>query len=188
MLKPTYALPFLFVFLFGGLLFWATPSEKKIKNGINNKDMRSFSDLKMKGHPVPAFHLKALETNTQLNQDLFTQSWSLLNVWASWCSSCKGEHDFLMALFKEKKIKIIGLNYRDQQNAAKAVLKETGNPYHEVIFDPKGQFALELGSTVTPETYLIDPQGIIQFRFRGPLNETVWQSYFVPLFPFHHPV
>ncbi|EOD79685.1 putative thiol:disulfide oxidoreductase, nitrite reductase complex assembly [Grimontia indica] len=81
---------------------------------------------------------------------------------------------------KSAGIPIVGLNYRDKKNAAISVLKETGDPYQTVIYDPQGSLALELGSIVTPETYLIDREGTLMFRHIGILDEGIWQREFQP--------
>lgn len=143
----------------------------------------------LQGKPLPAFSAPSLlQTNKTLTESLFIlepekdlPSYSLLNVWASWCVVCKIEHPYLMQLSNNKSLNIVGLNYRDQQLSATALLEKTGNPYREVIYDHDGRIALNLGVLATPETYLIDHNGMILFRYTGELNESVWLQYFQPL-------
>lgn len=155
--------------------------------GLNNK-----GDLKqanVQARAIPPFQLNALQADTLLTEALFTETtgtkdttngYKLLNVWASWCIVCKTEHPFLLELASQG-IEIVGLNYRDQPQAATAILIKTGNPYQQVIFDPTGSLALDLGVVGTPETYLVNKQGIIIGRFNGVLTPAVWETYFEPL-------
>ncbi|SMB78802.1 cytochrome c biogenesis protein CcmG, thiol:disulfide interchange protein DsbE [Pasteurella testudinis DSM 23072] len=104
----------------------------------------------------------------------------LLNVWGSWCASCHVEHPFLIEL-KQQGILIYGLNYRDNPQAARQMLIGKGNPFARVLNDHDGRLALQLGVYGAPETYLIDGDGIIRFRYAGELNPQVWQQQFAPL-------
>ncbi|MCG7497804.1 DsbE family thiol:disulfide interchange protein [Vibrio sp. Of7-15] len=134
------------------------------------------------GKSVPDFDLPSLtERDARLNQNVFHGEVSLLNVWASWCGICKKEHPYLTQLSKEQGVNLIGLNYRDDKYAALDVLDQTGNPYQNIIFDPRGELALDLGVYGTPETYLVDHNGTILFRYIGALNDVVWQKHFAPL-------
>ncbi|QFI37310.1 DsbE family thiol:disulfide interchange protein [Moritella marina ATCC 15381] len=141
------------------------------------------------GKPIPSFTASDLEsvlignsvfqTNNDISQT--DKRFTLLNVWASWCAVCQSEHDFLMKLAVQDNIRIVGLNYRDDRSDARKVLSTLGSPYVANIFDPDGKLALDMGVTVTPETYLLDSQGIVLFRYSGALDEKVWQHYFKPL-------
>ena len=85
-----------------------------------------------------------------------------------------------MQLAVKDDMRIVGLNYRDDRADANRVLSALGNPYVATIFDPDGKIALDMGVGATPETYLLDNQGIVLFRYSGALDETVWQHYFKP--------
>lgn len=132
------------------------------------------------GKPIPEFSQANLMVPQQMlnNRDL-PNTFFLLNVWGSWCVYCKQEHPFLMKL-AEKGISIVGLNYRDKAQSAVDMLKKMGNPYYLVINDSQGTLAMKLGVDGAPETYLIDPQGIIRYRYSGELNEKTWQQEFEP--------
>ncbi|WP_392339186.1 DsbE family thiol:disulfide interchange protein [Moritella marina] len=134
------------------------------------------------GKPIPSFTASGLNT-VLLDNSVFQtdKQFTLLNVWASWCAVCQSEHDFLMELAVQDNMRIVGLNYRDDMDDARKVLSALGNPYVANIFDPDGKLALDMGVTVTPETYLLDSQGIVLFRYSGALDEKVWQHYFKPL-------
>ncbi len=112
---------------------------------------------------------------------LLDNEYQLVNVWASWCGICKSEHSYLMAL-AESGVPIIGLNYRDQQLAATGYLKDAGNPYDEIIYDPKGQLSIELGVVGTPETYLVNASGEVIYKHYGKLTEKAWQTRFARYF------
>ena len=142
----------------------------------DNDDQR-----RLESKPLPAFHLEALDGNTMVDASRFKGKLTLLNVWASWCGVCMSEHPFLMDLAQSEAITVVGVNYRDERLAAKQTLAQWGNPYQAVIFDQKGSLALDLGVYGTPESYLIDAQGVIRYRYRGALNEKVWQQQFEPV-------
>lgn len=132
------------------------------------------------GKPVPEFYQSDLlnSSRTLSNNDL-PKTPFLINVWGSWCEYCKREHPFLMQLAAQN-VSIVGLNYRDKVQNALEMLNKTGNPFSLVINDGKGELALKLGVDGAPETYLVDQHGVIQYRYVGELNETVWQQEFLP--------
>ena len=136
---------------------------------------------KLENKPLPAFSLQRLDTSGTADETLLTGKLQLLNVWASWCAVCKSEHDFLLQLAEQQDVSIVGLNYRDNRQAAVRELNQSGNPYQAVLYDPKGVLALDLGVYGTPESYLIDSTGTIRYRYLGALDENVWQREFVPV-------
>jgi len=130
--------------------------------------------------PAPNFTLPQLEDNhkTLSNQD-FINKVALFNAWASWCVSCRYEHPLLMQLAKT--IPIYGLNYKDNLAAARALLANSGNPYVANAFDESGRVGMDWGVTGTPETFVLDKQGIVRYKHTGPLDEKVWQEKILPL-------
>ena len=94
----------------------------------------------------------------------------LLNIWSSWCVPCRQEHALLMNLMKNKKINVIGINYKDKRLNAENFLSELGNPYEKIIFDKEGIIAIEWGAYGVPESFLIK-DGIILKRYIGPLDK-----------------
>lgn len=111
-----------------------------------------------------------------LSKKLFLGHWSLLVVWASWCVTCGEEQAFLLSIEKNTRLAIYGLNYRDDSKLAKDWLKRYGNPYQKIIFDPQGLLAIDLGVYGIPESFLIDPQGIIRYKQVGPLSKEGWNK------------
>lgn len=132
------------------------------------------------GKPLPMFQLDVLgDKSIQLTPQLMRGRVVLLNVWASWCDACTQEQLFLSEL-ADKGVVIYGINYKDSAKNASQWLSEWGNPYQLIGRDTNGQVGIDLGVYGAPETFLIDANGIIQYRHAGPLNETVWLHAFVP--------
>ena len=104
----------------------------------------------------------------------------LLNVWATWCPTCRAEHQFLNALSGQG-VRVVGLNYKDDRQKAVNWLDSLGNPYALSLFDGSGMLGLDLGVYGAPETFLIDGQGIIRWRHAGDLNARVWREQLQPL-------
>ena len=132
------------------------------------------------GEPVPAFQLPALaDAGRELDAGVFKGQVSLLNVWATWCSSCEAEHPMLMQLARAG-VLIIGVNYKDDRQAALGYLAAHGDPYAEIVSDAGGDFGLDLGVYGAPETYLVDRDGHVRYRVVGVLDEQVWQRELQP--------
>jgi len=124
--------------------------------------------------PAPEFRLPRLENPTQFvtKADLLGKPY-LLNVFASWCFACGDEHPVLMAYRDKFGVSLIGYDYKDAPQDARAWLDRHGNPYHEVIADQSGETAINFGVYGAPETYLIDAKGIIRYKHIGPLTPDV---------------
>ena len=120
---------------------------------------------------IPEFVSETLIKKKSLNsKDIFNQNkFYLLNIWASWCVPCRDEHPLLINLSKNKKIEIIGLNYKDNLDNAEKFINELGNPYATILLDKEGTKAIEWGAFGVPETFLIYDNKIIK-RYIGPLN------------------
>lgn len=137
--------------------------------------------------PVPAFELPVLPAPenpqglTVANQELFKGRVSLLNVWATWCVTCKQEHEFLNSL-KAQGIPIYGVNYKDDNDAAQNWLAELHNPYVFSVIDADGRLGLNLGVFGAPETYVIDKEGVIRYKHIGDVNEIAWEKTIKPIF------
>ena len=122
------------------------------------------------GKPAPEFNLPLLFNEGSFsNKDLIGQV-TLVNVWASWCFACRQEHETVKHLSR-KGVRIIGLNYKDEPDAAKNWLAKLGNPYQAIAVDYKGRIAIDWGVYGAPETFLIDKDGIIRHKVIGPLSD-----------------
>ncbi|MDH3354010.1 MAG: DsbE family thiol:disulfide interchange protein [Chromatiales bacterium] len=132
--------------------------------------------------PAPAFDLPQLH-DTALNltpEDMKGQVW-LLNVWASWCVSCRAEHRVVTAFANTHEVNIVGLNYKDKRSDALMWLKQLGNPYVASVSDTKGRTGIDYGVYGVPETFVIDQQGIIRYKQIGPVTQQAIDETILPL-------
>ena len=138
----------------------------------NENNSQSEVDLNT---PLPEFSLRTLNSEKNIiNVDL--EDLFVLNVWASWCITCRVEHPFLEEI--SKTIPIIGLNYKDEKNNATEWLNKLGDPYIFSLYDYYGELALDLGVTGAPETFLVYKGRIISHHV-GEVNQKVWSSKFL---------
>jgi cytochrome c biogenesis protein CcmG/thiol:disulfide interchange protein DsbE len=105
----------------------------------------------------------------------------LINVWGTWCPECWKEHAFLNRLSKEEGVTLVGIDWRDEREEAKAFLAKKGNPFVAVGFDPESEAIMDWGVYGAPETFVIDKQGMIRKKHTGPLYPQIWESEFKPL-------
>ena len=112
------------------------------------------------------FNEKKIITNIDLKKNKFT----LINFWASWCAPCRLEHPFLLKLSTEKKLKIIGVNFKDKKNNALNFLNQFGNPYDELVKDELGKHSVAFGIYGIPESILVNQNLVILKKFIGPLS------------------
>jgi cytochrome c biogenesis protein CcmG/thiol:disulfide interchange protein DsbE len=106
----------------------------------------------------------------------------LLNVWASWCTSCRAEHEVIKQLARDGvAVPIIGLNYKDEPKDAIAWLRNYGNPYLTSAVDREGQVGIDWGVYGVPETFVIDKKGIIRYKQIGPVTGPALQEKILPL-------
>jgi cytochrome c biogenesis protein CcmG, thiol:disulfide interchange protein DsbE len=134
------------------------------------------------GKPAPAFELPVLQQPDKrfVPGDMRGKVW-LLNVWASWCVSCREEHPVLVELSKRAVMPILGLNYKDKSDDATAWLKQFGNPYELSVVDADGRIGIDYGVYGVPETYLIDAEGVIRYKQIGPITPAVLEQKILPL-------
>jgi cytochrome c biogenesis protein CcmG/thiol:disulfide interchange protein DsbE len=132
--------------------------------------------------PAPAFTLPQLhDTSKRFSaQDMKGQVW-LLNVWASWCVSCREEHPVLMSLARQNIVPILGLDYKDKNEDGEAWLRNGGNPYSLVATDADGRVGIDYGVYGVPETYVIDKQGVIRYKQIGAVTHQSLQEKILPL-------
>lgn len=135
----------------------------------------------MIGKNIPEFSAHELFSGESITQANLTAKPSILNIWASWCVACQAEHDVLLKM-KEKNLPIYGLNSGDQTEAAKNYLNTHGNPFVQVISDPRREIQISFGATGSPETYVIDTDGKIYFHYRGNLTEEILNTQLLPIY------
>jgi cytochrome c biogenesis protein CcmG/thiol:disulfide interchange protein DsbE len=134
------------------------------------------------GKPAPDFTLPVLHDPTQRVSvaDLKGQVW-LLNVWASWCVSCRAEHEVVKRMVADNEVPVYGLNYKDERADAIAWLSQLGNPYIASLADTKGDVGIDWGVYGVPETFVVDKAGIVRYKQVGPLTDEVVQETILPL-------
>lgn len=136
----------------------------------------------MIGKPLPEFELPSLEDPARnLGTADFKGQPALVNVWATWCPTCRAEHEMLNRL-AEQGVRVYGINYKDNGDAARKWLKDLGNPYRFNVEDPQGSLGINLGVYGAPETFLIDRDGIIRHKYVGAIDERVWREQLAPLY------
>ncbi|WP_252176385.1 DsbE family thiol:disulfide interchange protein [Endozoicomonas sp. 4G] len=130
--------------------------------------------------PVPEFSLKKLQQPEQtVTEEALKGKVVLLNVWGSWCPACKVEHPYLMQLAREG-VNIVGVNYKDERQAALEWLDRLQNPYLFNIVDKDGKLGLDLGVYGAPETFLIDKKGVIRYKHIGIIDARAWNEELKP--------
>jgi cytochrome c biogenesis protein CcmG/thiol:disulfide interchange protein DsbE len=131
---------------------------------------------------APTFRLPQLKepSKTFSAEDMRGKVW-ILNVWASWCVSCRDEHPLLIEYAKSGAVPIYGLNWKNNREEALVWLEELGNPYVLSVSDLDGRVAIDYGVYGAPETYVIDQSGTIRFKQIGPITPDVWSQKILPL-------
>jgi len=159
----------LFVFLIAMLGLGLRLNPREVPSPLINK-------------PAPDFHLTQLQAADKSisPQDLKGKVW-LLNVWASWCESCRLEHPDLMELSRQHLVTIIGLNYKDTRLNGINTLRDMGDPYELSGFDVDGRVGIDYGVYGVPETFLIDKAGVIRYKQIGVLTPDVIAEKLIPL-------
>lgn len=169
-MKARFLVPLaIFVALIGFLAYGLTLNPREVPSPLVNKPAPDFSLPRL---DAPDANFRLAEMRGQV---------FLLNVWASWCVSCRQEHPLLMQLKAQNVVPIIGLNYKDEREDALAVLREGGDPYVLNAVDADGRAGIEYGVYATPETFLIDRTGVIRYKHIGPLNPETLNKVLLPM-------
>ncbi len=132
--------------------------------------------------PAPRFQLTRLEApqRTFSPEEMRGKVW-LLNVWASWCVSCRVEHPLLVDMAKKQEVPIVGLDYKDQRTDRMKWLSTHGDPYLVSAFDDEGKVGIDYGVYGVPETFVIDKQGVIRYKQIGPITQEALERKILPL-------
>jgi cytochrome c biogenesis protein CcmG/thiol:disulfide interchange protein DsbE len=132
--------------------------------------------------PAPAFNLPQLhDTSKQFSAEEMKGKVWMLNVWSSWCVSCKEEHPVLLSLAQQNIVPIYGLDYKDKREDALGWLNQAGNPYILSAMDRDGRIGIDYGVYGVPETYIIDKQGVIRYKQIGPVNHQNLREKILPM-------
>jgi len=133
------------------------------------------------GKPFPQFQAPLLyDPEQQVSKDDLLGHPTLVNVWATWCPTCKAEHAELMAIAASTDVRLVGVNYKDNIPKAIRWLADYGDPYDFVLVDADGALGVELGVYGAPETFLLDADGNIVYKRVGDVNPRIWRDELAP--------
>jgi cytochrome c biogenesis protein CcmG/thiol:disulfide interchange protein DsbE len=134
------------------------------------------------GKPSPVFDLPELnQPGARVSNGTLAGKPYLMNVWASWCPSCRDEHPFVEEFARKGKVRIVGLNWKDDPEDAKRWLAQFGNPYNDIAVDESGRTGIDFGVYGAPETFLVDGQGIVRYKHVGVMTPEVFSKEIEPL-------
>lgn len=168
-MKAKFLVPLaLFLVLAGFLGYGLTLNPREVPSPLVDK-------------PAPEFRLATLSApDTEVGlADMRGQVW-LLNVWASWCVSCRQEHPVLMQFARDNVVPLVGLNYKDTRPEALGWLKEHGDPYTVSVVDADGRVGIDFGVYGVPETFLIDREGVVRYKHIGPVTPEAVRDVLLP--------
>ncbi|HVH84503.1 MAG TPA: DsbE family thiol:disulfide interchange protein [Steroidobacteraceae bacterium] len=136
------------------------------------------------GKPAPQFSLRSLADGTRtVNTAALRGRWYLLNVWGTWCVTCREEHRMLLEVRRSGRVPLIGLDWKDDDTTALSYLTQFGNPYEVVAVDHDGRTAIDWGVYAAPESFLVNPQGVVVYKCMGELTPEVWEKEILPRLP-----
>ncbi|WP_343079382.1 DsbE family thiol:disulfide interchange protein [Ostreiculturibacter nitratireducens] len=168
-LSPLVMLPPAIFAGLAAMFFWGMQRE-------NPDELRSV----FIGKPAPALPQEGLADFPRLTDaDLRSGELTIVNFWASWCPPCRAEHPRLLEMQAEG-LRVAGVNFKDREGDATDYLGDEGNPFFGIAFDPAGRYAIDWGVTAPPETFIVDGDGTILFKFVGPLVGSDYEQRFLP--------
>ena len=159
--------PFIFFLLIILVLFYLLIIDRnpsKLPSNLLNKNFPKIEAVSL------------LKEEKFLSSKEFGNEIILVNFFATWCKPCIDEHVFIKKFSNEKKIKVIGINYKDNPKKTVKWLKKLGNPYSNIAIDKNGRIAIDWGVYGIPETFLINSKGIIKYRHAGPITDEVYNK------------
>ena len=167
MKKQILIVPFLFFILILLAFFYLLMTERnpsELPSNLLNKN-------------VPKFEANSLIKNEKfISSEEFGNEIVLVNFFATWCKPCLEEHSYIKRFSSEKKIRIIGINYKDNKKTTINWLNKLGNPYSDIPIDKDGRIAIEWGVYGIPETFLINSKGVIKYKHIGPVTEKIYKK------------
>ena len=167
MKKQIIIIPFVIFFLILSTFFYLLIIERnpnELPSSLLNKN-------------VPIFETNALfKKKNFVSINEFGNELVLVNFFATWCKPCRDEHKYIKKFSNKEKLRIIGINYKDNPNKTKKWLQELGNPYSDIPLDKKGKIAIDWGVYGIPETFVVSSDGIIKYRHVGPITKKIYNK------------
>ncbi|HVC31021.1 MAG TPA: DsbE family thiol:disulfide interchange protein [Steroidobacteraceae bacterium] len=152
--------------------------------GIKQSPDKDLIPSPLIGKPAPAFSLPSLTApGARVTSAQLRGHWYLFNVWGTWCVSCRLEQPMLLKISQTGLIPLVGLDWKDDRSMALSYLKKEGNPYQTIAVDQDGSEAIMWGVYGAPETFLVNPQGIVVYKYIGPITEQAWEQQILPRLP-----
>lgn len=149
--------------------------------GIRHSPEKGIIASPLVGRPAPQFSLPDLGNPARrVSSGDFKGKWYLFNVWGTWCYECRAEHDMLLEAQRTAALPLVGLDWKDDDTEARSWLVQLGNPYAAVATDHSGRTAIDWGVYGAPESFLVDPRGIVVYKLVGPLTREVWTREILP--------
>jgi cytochrome c biogenesis protein CcmG, thiol:disulfide interchange protein DsbE len=146
--------------------------------GIKRSPEKGLIASPLIGKPAPHFSLPSLtDAQKTVSTTDLQGKWYVLNVWGTWCVACRAEHTMLLEMQRSGVAPVVGLNWRDDDAQALDWLAQLGNPYALIAVDREGRTAIDYGVYAAPETFLIDPKGIVVEKQIGPMTPEAWERF-----------
>lgn len=152
--------------------------------GIKQSPEKDLIPSPLIGKPAPEFSLPSLtDPGQRVSSAQLRGHWYLFNVWGTWCYACRDEHPMLLKIRQAGVIPVVGLDWKDDNGDALSFLRQAGDPYATIAVDHDGSEAIMWGVYGAPESFLINPQGIVVYKFIGPITEQDWERQILPRLP-----
>lgn len=161
--------------------------------GLNHSREVGVLQSPLVGRQIPDWELPVLtEPAKTLSSRALRGQWYVLNYWGAWCYACRSEHPTLLQAQRDGRVQIIGVDWvagnQDENAAALQYLSQLGNPYSQVVTDRDGRTAIDLGVAGAPESFLVNPQGVIVYKEPGVITPEIWRREFLARLPPHSAV
>jgi len=152
--------------------------------GIRHAPEKDIIASPLIGKPAPAFSLPELSDPARtVRSSELRGRWYLFNVWGTWCYECRAEHQMLLEVHRAAVLPVIGLDWKDDDAQARTWLTQLGNPYELVAVDHLGRTAIDWGVYGAPESFLVNPEGVVVYKLVGPLTHEAWTQEILPRLP-----
>lgn len=149
--------------------------------GIKQSPEKDLIPSPLIGKAAPEFSLPSLtDPGQRVSSEQLRGHWYLFNVWGTWCYACREEHQMLLKIRQAGVIPVVGLDWKDENEDALSFLRQAGDPYQTIAVDHDGSEAIMWGVYGAPESFLINPQGIVVYKFIGPITEQDWDRQILP--------